>query len=150
MDKLRHSRLIMMQQWRHTAYFSAVHSFGRRRVISACIALILLALQVFGSALASPPVVFDPDRVGICTENGFMILGHDGQPEKAPRADHNGHCTFCLRLLHTGAPPAAQGIFVRFHPPEDAGFKVLAAPSAVAGIAPLAGAASPQAPPVPV
>ena len=120
-------------------------------MVSACIALLLLAIQVFGAALASPPVAaFDPDRIEICTESGLMVLGHDGQPEKAPQADHNGHCLFCLPLLHAGAPPAAQGIFVRLRLPEFPDFKVLAAPPAAGGIAPLAGAASPQAPPVSV
>jgi hypothetical protein len=115
------------------------------------VVLVLLAIQVFGAALAPPSAAaFDPDRIEICTEGGLLVLGHDGQPEKAPQTDHNGHCLFCLPLLHVGAPPAAQGVFVRLRLPEFPDFKVLAVLPVAAGIVPLAGAASPQAPPVSV
>jgi hypothetical protein len=142
----------MIRQLGRRIHRSIVRPFATRRAVSAFVVLILLALQVFGAALASrPAAAFAPDRIEICTESGLMVLGHDGQPKKAPQADHNGHCLFCLPLPHIGAPPAPQGIFARLRPQEFLDFKVLASPPpAAAGIAPLAGAASPQALPVSV
>jgi hypothetical protein len=140
----------MTRQWRRTACTSVVRSLEARRLISACLAVVLLAFQVVGALLASPPLAFDPDRIEICTESGFMVLGHDGKPEKSSQTAHNGHCLFCQPLLHAGAPPAAQEIIARLRPPEFPEFRVLAAPPTTAGLAPLAGAASPQAPPVSV
>ena len=125
--------------------------FEPLRALSACVALILLAIQVFGAALTPPAAAaFDSDRIEICTVSGLMVLGHDGQPEQAPPADHGGHCLFCLPLLHAGAPPAAPGLFVAYRPVERLDFKAPSTRFAVASIPPLAGAASPQAPPVSV
>lgn len=141
---------MMTRLWRRTACTSVLRSLEARRLVSAGLALVLLALQVVGVSLASPPIAFDPDRIEICTESGPMVLGQDGRPEKSSRSGHNGHCLFCLPLLHAGTPPAALGITARLRPPVIPDFKVLAAPPTVAGVAPLAGAASPQAPPVSV
>lgn len=118
-------------------------------MVSACITLILLAIQVFGTALTPPPAIaFDADRIEICTESGLMVLGHDGQPEKPVQVGHGGHCLFCLPLLHTGVPPSAGTLLTRLRPAEHPGLVAQAARLAAADASPLTGAASPHAPPV--
>lgn len=148
-ETFRHSRATMMYRRELRACPSIVRPFEVRRMVSACVTLILLAIQVFGTALTPPPAAaFDPDRIEICTESGLLVLGHDGQPEKAPQAGHGGHCLFCLPLLHAGVPPTAGALLSRLRPAEHPGLMAQAARLTSAVASPLTGAASPHAPPV--
>ncbi|MGE5518026.1 MAG: hypothetical protein ACM31D_19655 [Bacteroidota bacterium] len=121
---------------------------GRRAVAWVLLAALMLQVAAFaiGPALAVP--AGSPDRIEVCTVVGMVVLDSQGQPVPQSADSHGQFCALCLPLLHSGGSLAVEGCvplplpvaFALPQPPPPAG-DTSAAPL------PLAGAASPQAPP---
>lgn len=112
---------------------------------------LMLGVQILAGALmparAEAGTVAVGTRIEICTASGLMVLelGPDGQPVSSPTPA--GFCVFCLPLLHGAAltqAPLAMAEPVALATDTDDDATVL---SRHVAHPPLAGAASPQAPP---
>ncbi|RAU20316.1 hypothetical protein CU669_18895 [Paramagnetospirillum kuznetsovii] len=117
------------------------------------LALVVLTLQLAGAAVAptiSPAIIATADdHMVICTVGGMVELGEDGLPIPAtPAKDHVGPCVFCLPLLHGHV--LAQTLATTAFDRTDLARSEKILPSSPTHAPPvrLAGAASPQAPPV--
>lgn len=139
----------------HASFLAMISRTGHlRRTVVAWISVAMLVLQVFAAAMAPGAAsagtlanALDSDNIVVCTAAGMVVLDHNGQPTQPSADKRAGFCVFCLPLMQGCAltadatsDAAAPGLIVQ---------EVSArAPLAAALIPhPLAGAASPQAPP---
>lgn len=140
---------------RHANFLAIIGRAGQlRRATVAWIAITVLILQVFAAAMAPAAATartlagaLESGSFIVCTAAGMVVLDHNGQPTQPSSDKRTGICVFCLPLLHgsaltaDAAPDAgAPGLMVQEEP---------AWVPSVAALTPhpLAGAASPQAPP---
>lgn len=120
---------------------------GRRVVAWMMLAALMLQVAAFATGPAMAANAGASDRIEVCTIAGMVVLDSQGQ-QALPSADRHGQfCAFCLPLLHGGslaaeatAVPPLTVAFTLPHPPSPAA-------DAIVVPLPLAGAASPQAPP---
>lgn len=120
---------------------------ARRAVAWVMLAALMLQVAAFATGPAMAASAGAADRIEVCTIAGMVVVDNQDQ-QAVPSADRHGQfCAFCLPLLHGGSL-AAEAVPV---PPLPFAFILPPPlpPTADTGVVPqpLAGAASPQAPP---